>query len=215
MSYQIQNFNVNDTSAYLTGIDLRSSYENAVSEQPASSKSINKRINDVETNSLYSLSNIWKKRTLKEEHINDYIEYVDSIYSIENRKITSNYTNYNVYEYNVSNLQNKILHISTILAGTIEAFVFLDEYDEYINDYFCYPDIHKTKGFALQYLVECIRRDYGIESYDGYFIFDADNILTKNYVTKMNEAFDAGNKIITAYNLQENHNNKFRKLWSL
>ena len=65
MSYQIQNFNVNDTSAYLTGIDLRSSYENAVSEQPASSKSINKRINDVETNSLYSLSNIWKKRTFR------------------------------------------------------------------------------------------------------------------------------------------------------
>ena len=26
---------------------------------------------------------------------------------------------------------------------------------------------HRTKGFALQYLVECIRRDYGIDSYEG------------------------------------------------
>ena len=38
-----------------------------------------------------------------------------------------------------------------------------------------YDDIHKTKGFALQYLFECIKRDYGIDSFAGYFVFDADN----------------------------------------
>ena len=35
----------------------------------------------------------------------------------------------------------------------------------------------RTKGFALQFLVERIRRDFGLERYDGYFLFDADNLL--------------------------------------
>ncbi len=62
----------------------------------------------------------------------------------------------------------------------------------------------RTKGFALQYLVECIRRDYGIESYEGYFIFDADNLLKSDYITRMNESFDAGEKIITSYRNTKN-----------
>ena len=57
---------------------------------------------------------------------------------------------------------------------------------------------HRTKGYALQFLVEKIREDYGIESYDGYFIFDADNLLEKDYISRMNDAFDSGEKIITS-----------------
>ncbi|MBR6807256.1 MAG: glycosyltransferase family 2 protein [Clostridia bacterium] len=63
---------------------------------------------------------------------------------------------------------------------------------------------HKTKGFALQFLVECIRQDYGIESYDGYFIFDADNLLKQDYITRMNESFAAGEKIVTSYRNTKN-----------
>lgn len=62
----------------------------------------------------------------------------------------------------------------------------------------------RTKGFALQFLVECIRKDYGIESFEGYFIFDADNLLKQDYITRMNEAFDAGEKIITSYRNTKN-----------
>lgn len=47
----------------------------------------------------------------------------------------------------------------------------------------------KTKGFALKKIFELIARDYGIDSFDGYHIFDADNILDKEYFTKMNDAF--------------------------
>ncbi len=65
------------------------------------------------------------------------------------------------------------------------------------------PD-HRTKGFALQYLVECIRRDYGIDSYEGYFIFDADNLLKVDFVSRMNDAFDAGEKIVTSYRNSKN-----------
>ena len=62
----------------------------------------------------------------------------------------------------------------------------------------------RTKGFALQYLVERIREDYGIDAFEGYFIFDADNLLKKDYITRMNESFDAGEKIITSYRNTKN-----------
>lgn len=62
----------------------------------------------------------------------------------------------------------------------------------------------RTKGFALQFLVNCIKSDFGIESYDGYFIFDADNLLKKDYITRMNESLDAGEKIITGYRNTKN-----------
>lgn len=63
---------------------------------------------------------------------------------------------------------------------------------------------HKTKGFALQFLFENIKKDYGIEAFEGYFVFDADNLLNKNYITKMNDAFDSGEKIITSYRNTKN-----------
>lgn len=67
-----------------------------------------------------------------------------------------------------------------------------------------FDDKHRTKGYALQYLVECIRRDYGIENYEGYILFDADNLLAPNYLEQMNNAFDAGEKIITSYRNTKN-----------
>ncbi len=63
---------------------------------------------------------------------------------------------------------------------------------------------HRTKGFALQFLFNNIKKDYGIESFEGYFIFDADNLLKSNYIEKMNDAFDSGSKIITSYRNTKN-----------
>jgi cellulose synthase/poly-beta-1,6-N-acetylglucosamine synthase-like glycosyltransferase len=67
-----------------------------------------------------------------------------------------------------------------------------------------FDDKRKTKGYALQYLFECIKKDYKIDCFEGYFVFDADNLLEKDYVTRMNEAFDAGEKIITSYRNSKN-----------
>ena len=64
----------------------------------------------------------------------------------------------------------------------------------------------RTKGFALKKLFEDIKDDYTIEAFDGYFVFDADNVVAKNYFTKMNEAFDEGNKIITSFRNSKNTN---------
>ncbi len=62
----------------------------------------------------------------------------------------------------------------------------------------------RTKGFALRFLFENIKKDYGIEFFDGYFIFDADNLLKKDYVSRMNDSFDSGEKIITSYRNTKN-----------
>ena len=72
-----------------------------------------------------------------------------------------------------------------------------------------FDDYHKTKGFALQYLLEKIEEDYGRMSFDGYFIFDADNLLKSDFITKMNDAFDSGEKIITSYR----HTKNFDENW--
>ncbi len=63
---------------------------------------------------------------------------------------------------------------------------------------------HRTKGYALQFLVEQIRRDYGIDHYEAYLVFDADNLLKQDYMSRMNEAFDAGAKIVTSYRNTKN-----------
>ncbi len=65
------------------------------------------------------------------------------------------------------------------------------------------PD-RRSKGYALQFLVERIRRDFGLERYEGYFIFDADNLLKSDYIHRMNEAFDAGEQIVTSYRNTKN-----------
>lgn len=64
----------------------------------------------------------------------------------------------------------------------------------------------RTKGFALKYFFERLQEDNGVDTFDGYFIFDADNVIRSNYLTKMNEAFDAGNKIIVSFRNSKNVN---------
>ena len=80
------------------------------------------------------------------------------------------------------------------------------------KDCICYErfdNIHKTKGYALEYLFKNIDKDYGIKSFEGFFVFDADNLLEPNYISKMNDAFDSGEKIITSYR----HSKNFDENW--
>lgn len=75
------------------------------------------------------------------------------------------------------------------------------------NGAVCYErfdDSKRTKGYALEFLFENIEKDYGIKSFEGFFVFDSDNLLNRDYVTRMNEAFDAGEKIITSYRNTKN-----------
>lgn len=61
------------------------------------------------------------------------------------------------------------------------------------------------KGYALNYLFGKIYARSGLEAYDGYFVFDADNVLDENYVREMNKVFDNGYEIVTSYRNSKNY----------
>lgn len=63
---------------------------------------------------------------------------------------------------------------------------------------------HARKGYALEFLFDRIDKDYGIENYDGYIVFDADNILRTNFITEINKAFDTGADICVGYRNTKN-----------
>ncbi len=48
------------------------------------------------------------------------------------------------------------------------------------------------KGYALDFLLKNIAKNYPDYNPDGWFVFDADNILDLNYVKEMNKAFNSG-----------------------
>ena len=60
------------------------------------------------------------------------------------------------------------------------------------------------KGYALDYAFQRIEKEYGQARYEGYFIFDADNLLDANYVAEMNKVFDSGYRVITSYRNSKN-----------
>ena len=64
----------------------------------------------------------------------------------------------------------------------------------------------RRKGYALRYLVGRIDADYGIDRFDGFFVFDADNVLDGAFISKMNDAFIANGRkhIITSYRNSKN-----------
>lgn len=60
------------------------------------------------------------------------------------------------------------------------------------------------KGYALQALLEQLEEDYP-RGFDGYFVFDADNILAPGYIEAMNRTFSDGHEIITSYRNSKNY----------
>ncbi len=60
------------------------------------------------------------------------------------------------------------------------------------------------KGYALHALLTNLRADRGAEYYDGYFVFDADNLLEPDYVRQMDTVFSNGYRIVTSYRNSKN-----------
>ena len=89
------------------------------------------------------------------------------------------------------NCTDKTAEIARSLGATVY------EYDN--------PD-ECTMGYAFKYLFSCIERDYKTKSFDGFFLFNADNVLDKNYIAKMNDAFEYYNRqsVITSYRNSKN-----------
>ena len=98
-------------------------------------------------------------------------------------------------------------------ADLIDIYVCADNSDDktaqIARDLGCHVyerhDMNKVgKGYALDFLLDRINETVGDSYYDGYFVFDADNLLDKNYVFEMNKAMCSGYKILTSYRNSKN-----------
>ena len=65
------------------------------------------------------------------------------------------------------------------------------------------------KGYALDYALNVIREEYPNNNYEGFFVFDADNLLDENYITEMNKMFSGGHKVITSYRNSKNYSSSW------
>lgn len=63
---------------------------------------------------------------------------------------------------------------------------------------------HIGKGYAMQFLFGKVIAEKSKDYYDGYFIFDADNLLDSRFIEEMNNAFSCGNKVLTCYRNSKN-----------
>lgn len=65
-----------------------------------------------------------------------------------------------------------------------------------------------TMGCAIRHLFGRIEEDFGTASYDGFFIFNADNTFAKDYFDKMNDAFEYYDKkyVISSFRQASNFN---------
>ena len=61
----------------------------------------------------------------------------------------------------------------------------------------------KGKSWVLDYGFDRIMEEYP-GKYEAFFVFDADNLLSKSYVTEMNKVFDQGYLVSTSYRNSKN-----------
>ena len=66
-----------------------------------------------------------------------------------------------------------------------------------------FNQLNVGKGYALDFLLQHIGADYPA-GFDGYFVFDADNLLAPDYIERMNERFSNGHEIVTSYRNSKN-----------
>ena len=60
------------------------------------------------------------------------------------------------------------------------------------------------KGYALNFLLEQIEKNDGLDSYDAFLIFDADNLLLPDYVTQINKICSDGYEAFCGYRNSKN-----------
>ena len=64
------------------------------------------------------------------------------------------------------------------------------------------------KGYAISELLRHIRNDYP-KGFDGYLVFDADNILSPCFISEINKKMSDGYDIITSYRNSKNYSDNW------
>lgn len=60
------------------------------------------------------------------------------------------------------------------------------------------------KGYALDFLLSEIKKEVGLDAYDAFLIFDADNLLHPDYLTQINKVCGAGYEAFCGYRNTKN-----------
>ena len=60
------------------------------------------------------------------------------------------------------------------------------------------------KGYALQYLLSHIRQTKGLDAYDAFLVFDADNLLDKGYIQNIHGMYEEGYEVFCGYRNSKN-----------
>ncbi len=61
------------------------------------------------------------------------------------------------------------------------------------------------KGYALDWFFDKLKADHTEDEYEAYIIFDADNVLDREFITEINKVFDRGYPIVTSYRNSKNY----------
>ena len=61
------------------------------------------------------------------------------------------------------------------------------------------------KGYALDFMLKFIDKEFSHKTYDGFLVLDADNLLDRNYILEMNKTFNDGYRVITSYRNSKNY----------
>lgn len=64
--------------------------------------------------------------------------------------------------------------------------------------------VHVGKGYALQALLENIRREGRLAEHDAFLVFDADNLIRPDYISQMDRVFGAGYETVCGYRDSKN-----------
>ena len=117
-------------------------------------------------------------------------------------------------------------HNEEAVIGNLVRSIFAQRYPRELMDVFvvcdaCTDDTHRVaeeagavvwdrndlarrgKSWALDYAFDRILNDYG-DTYEAFVVFDADNVVSPDYISIMNQAFDAGYLVCTGYRNSKN-----------
>ncbi len=61
------------------------------------------------------------------------------------------------------------------------------------------------KGYALDFAIDMLHQNGEWDDFDGVVVLDADNVLTKNYITEMNKTRSDGYEAFTSYRNSKNY----------
>ena len=61
------------------------------------------------------------------------------------------------------------------------------------------------KGYVLDFALKNIDADFGEDAFDAFVVFDADNLLDKNFLSEVNKTFSAGYDVVTCYRNAKNY----------